>query len=305
MVEAPAPKDLGSDPYAATFFVEVNGEVAATRVMPRAAFADGVSCRNVDVDGSEGGLFSGSWSATVFASWGVPTLGLAYFGEPGLPADLQQIPLEYFAKAMDWLDAQPAVRSGKTVVAGGSRGGELALLLGATYPRVSAVIADVPSGFVWGDTRGSGAAWTLGGVDLPSVPPAPGAEPAVVAGLESIARATPAALDAATIRVEDIAGPVLLIAGEDDALWPSCEFSKRVLARLETAGHVSAHGDVATCYPAAGHAATSFVGSATTESMWADMGDGLFALGGTAKGIAAANRDADTRRHAFLDRVTK
>jgi hypothetical protein len=30
---------------------------------------------------------------------------LAYFGEPGIPATEQDIPLEYFAKALRWLAA--------------------------------------------------------------------------------------------------------------------------------------------------------------------------------------------------------
>lgn len=340
MVEAAPPKGLGSDPYAVTFLVDIGGEVKAEKSLPRRAFAKGVKCRDVNDDGlvgyyctppggekrtpvlafggSEGGLFSGSWDAMSFASWGVPTLGVAYFNAPGLPKDLSKIPLEYFAKAMDWLDRQPEVRTGKTVVAGGSRGGELALLLGATYPRISAVIADVPSAFVWSSTTGSGAAWTLAGVDLPAVPSARGAEPEFVTGpdgkdaykttpvfLADIAKASAAALDAATIRVEKIGGPVLMLAGEDDALWPSCEFTKRVMARLTSAGHVAMHGDEAKCYPDAGHA-VSFVGSPTTDAMWAEIGDsGWFALGGTAKGIHAAKRDADTKRHVFLEKVTK
>ena len=49
-----------------------------------------------------------------------------------------------------------------------SRGGELALLLGATYSRIRAVVAYVPSGIVWPSFPPTGhSAWTLGGKEAP------------------------------------------------------------------------------------------------------------------------------------------
>ena len=74
--------------------------------------------------GSEGGL-SGKLIGAALASAGYPALDLAYFGEPGLPATLKDIPLEYFARALRWLDRQPAVLKGHTYVLGGSRGSEI------------------------------------------------------------------------------------------------------------------------------------------------------------------------------------
>ena len=44
---------------------------------------------------------------------GYPALALAYFDEPGLPQCLCSIPLEYFARAVGWLRAQPAGRAGR------------------------------------------------------------------------------------------------------------------------------------------------------------------------------------------------
>jgi hypothetical protein len=51
--------------------------------------------------GSEGGL-PGVLLPAMLASSGYPALGVAYFGEPGLPKTLSRIPLEYFAKALNW-----------------------------------------------------------------------------------------------------------------------------------------------------------------------------------------------------------
>src|ERR1700750_3006705 len=96
---------------------------------PRAPRHAGV----LEFGGSEGGL-SGKSIGAALASAGYPTLDLAYFAEPGLPATLKDIPLEYFARALRWLNRRPEVLKGQMYVLGGSRGSEAALLLGAHYP---------------------------------------------------------------------------------------------------------------------------------------------------------------------------
>ncbi len=73
-------------------------------------------------------------------------LALAYFGLENLPPELYEIPLEYLETAIRWMSNQPTVNADRLAVVGGSRGGELALLLGATFPKLRAVVACVPSG---------------------------------------------------------------------------------------------------------------------------------------------------------------
>jgi uncharacterized protein (DUF2141 family)/dienelactone hydrolase len=58
------------------------------------------------VGGSEGGVETISRMATSFARAGFPTLALAYWGAPGLPASLENIPLESFDQAIAWLQAR-------------------------------------------------------------------------------------------------------------------------------------------------------------------------------------------------------
>lgn len=119
--------------------------------------------------GSEGGLSTGP-AAALLAAHGYPALALAYFGEPGLPATLRDVPLEYFAKAVALLRAQPGVDPDHVLVHGTSRGGEAALLVGATYPAlVDGVVAGVPGDRVEGTPFSAvvSAAWTVRGRPVP------------------------------------------------------------------------------------------------------------------------------------------
>ena len=76
---------------------------------------------------------------------------------------------------MRWLRAQPYARDEGTAIVGRSRGGELALLLGATFPEVRAVVAYCPSDVVWGGIRGLNmvdeSAWRHRDLPVPHVGP--------------------------------------------------------------------------------------------------------------------------------------
>lgn len=58
--------------------------------------------------GSEGG-FGLPDTAVLLASHGFTTMSLAYFGAKGLPPTLQNIPVEYFGKAVQWMRARPEI----------------------------------------------------------------------------------------------------------------------------------------------------------------------------------------------------
>ena len=61
------------------------------------------------VGGSEGGFLGSSAAAKALAEQGFGALALAYFKAPGLPQTLEDIPLETFTGALDWLSARPEV----------------------------------------------------------------------------------------------------------------------------------------------------------------------------------------------------
>jgi dienelactone hydrolase len=262
----------------------------------------------VAVGGSSPGMFG--IPGPMFASEGMATLALAYFGMPGLPRTFERIPLEYFQRALDWLSRRDDVRHDAIAVAGASRGGELALLLAATYPQFRAAVSWVGSGLVYGGVVGMGAApvagWTHGGVDLPFAGFVPSAvkmderpvrlTPGFLAGLEDAA-----AVPAAEIPVERINGPVMLISGTDDAVWPSAVLSEFAVRRLR--GHNHPHTVEHLAYDGAGHVIGPPVPGLSfniTHAVHPLLGLD-FEFGGTVEKNTAASHDSWPRIVAFLD----
>jgi dienelactone hydrolase len=237
--------------------------------------------------GSEGGLTT-SFAAALLAAHGYPSLALAYFKAPGLPAGLHNIALEYFTSALGVLRAQPGVDPNHVLVAGHSRGGEAALLLGAYFPQlVNGVIAGVPSSVVhpgWPDQ--DRPAWTVRGRPLPAVSPS------------DLGLPTPPGKARAVIPVERIRGPILLTCGELDAVWPSCRYADAITGRLRA--HQFAYPVTALGYHDAGHLVgglTAWYGSLTDDAL-ASVGGTV--VGGTVAGTQAAQADAHTKLLALL-----
>lgn len=189
--------------------------------------------------GSGGGL--NPQEAALLANHGYATLALAYFGTEDLPLNLQEIPLEYFATAMAWLQGRNEAEKGGVFVRGGSRGGELALLLGSYFPEaVRGVIASMASGVVWQAVgQFDQPAWTYREKPVPFVPiftygPAESWRETYIKNYDFYQGEV---VEEATIPVEDIEGPVLLVSGGDDKLWPADKFAGIAEERLGEHDH--------------------------------------------------------------------
>jgi len=87
--------------------------------------------------GSEGGV--PEEQAAVLASHNLTTLALAYFGAPGLPSSLTEIPIETVERALSFMRDQPSVCPHDAALFGGSKGAELALLSASIFGGVRAV----------------------------------------------------------------------------------------------------------------------------------------------------------------------
>jgi len=229
--------------------------------------------------GSEGGLSVGALAGQL-ASRGYPTLALAYFAEPGLPSTLRDIPLEYFVKALKILRAQTDVDMHHVLVMGDSRGSEAALLLGAHFPKlVNAVVAGSPSSNVNGSFPASGdSGWTLHDRPLRWVHPKDQA-----AGPNA-----PGTADA-HIPVWKIDGPILLVCGTADAVWPSCAYQAAIVRRLKA--HNFRHEVKDLRYPGAGH----YVGA-----MWAYFSATAYYYAPGGGGLHANTRGGAGARSALL-----
>lgn len=174
---------------------------------------------------------------------GVSVLTPGYFAVPRQPKHLVGVPLETFDRALAWLRSRPDVDPARVSIMGTSKGAEAALLVATRHPELGAVVAGVPSSVVWPGinyrTFRAGSSWTLHGRPLPMLPYGRlrpsfflGHVDTVYTGGLRHLRDHPASV----IPVERIGAPVLLVCGEDDKLWPSCEMARQVQARAYQRG---------------------------------------------------------------------
>jgi dienelactone hydrolase len=271
----------------------------------------------MQLGGAEGGLHEDD--AALLASHGFAVLALAYYGLPGLPQTLQNVPLEYFGQALDYLGRHPRVAAGRITVLGVSKGGEAALLTGATYPAaVRAVISLVGSGLITqgisqGVLTGSlleilrtpVSSWTYNDRELPYLPNVvtPRMEAAVAAGGPvALGWAAPDLNKAdevmrAAIPVEQITGPILLISGGDDQTYGPA-FQEAAAQRLARLGHTHTWKHVV--HQDAGHLIAAVPYRPTTQSVF--PGPGVpFQFGGTPAADAAARVATWQEVLRFLD----
>lgn len=200
--------------------------------------------------------------AGLFAGRGVLAIALRWFGGEGQSPGICEIPLEMFAQAIDRLREEGCDRIG---FVGTSKGAEAALLVASFDLRVNVVIATSPSSVVWANVGPGkdGFEWPLrscftrDGLPFAFVPHA--AESLLSVNrlppvrylelFEESLRSFAGHLLPAAIPIERSRAEIVLVAGGDDALWPSAAFAEALDVRLK------AHGKAASLviHPAAGH----------------------------------------------------
>lgn len=186
--------------------------------------------------------------ARLCASQGATVIALRWFGGEGQVPGICEVPLEIFFAATDYLMELGCRR---IVLVGTSKGAEAALLTAVYDPRISAVIAMSPSSVVWGNI-GPGldgiswperSSWTLRGTPLPFVSSDPEWVQEYRDGLvayrglfERCLQVHESEIEPATIPLEKTTAEILLVAGGDDALWPSDEFAAAIVRRRAASG---------------------------------------------------------------------
>ena len=207
--------------------------------------------------------------ARLLARQGMTALSIRWFGGPGQSPGICEIPLETFTTAVDLLRANGAARVG---ILGASKGAEAALLTAVRDPRVDVVVALSPTSRVWcnvgpgrdGAGRPWRSSWTWRERALPFVPlddswtPAESdgggdghgdgngdgdgdgdghGQPVAIRGWYELSERTFShLLPPAEIPVGEARADLLLVAGGDDAMWPSLPFAGQLAERRRSAG---------------------------------------------------------------------
>ncbi len=198
----------------------------------------------VGLGGSEGGnaWTSDYWKKTrdQFIEKGYAFLAIGYFGAKGTPDTLQKIAIEDVHYAIEVATRNKKINKRKIAIVGGSRGADLALLLGSYYKDVKCVVGIVASNVTFpGNTNHfSTSTWTYQKKELPFVPVN---EEAVSFLMKGDLRGTFEAMlkdniaeEKALIKVENINGPILLISATQDKICPSTPMAEKMIIRLIT-----------------------------------------------------------------------
>jgi uncharacterized protein len=198
----------------------------------------------ITIGGSMGGIDHANYYASQLVGAGYAALALAYFGMDHLPSHLEEIPLEYFKNAIDWLHSNSLVDPEKIGILGVSKGGEAALLIGATYDAIRNVIAVAPSHASfqsidgrWFEKARPKPSWTLNDKPVPYIPYQVDntyvEKYGFLLGLYIASLQDQRAVERATIHVEKINSPILLLSGKDDTIWPSSMMCDLIIERLK------------------------------------------------------------------------
>lgn len=175
--------------------------------------------------------------AALLAQHGFTAFAPLYYGGPGLPDTVTEIPVEYVQTATEWLLDHDRTVGDRVGLAGSSKGAELALLAGSQFDSVGPVVSISGSGVVWEGFDeafqfADEPSWTLDGDPVPYLQ--------VVQATQNYAkafsRATEDQLEAASIPVENIEGPILFVSGGDDERWPATTLQGIATDRLESNG---------------------------------------------------------------------
>ncbi len=255
----------------------------------------------VVVGGYEGGLGSeAKREALALQASGFSALQVGYHCADMLPNKISRVPLERFTAAIDWLKARPEVDAGRIGMIGYSKGAEAALTLAVRRPDVRAVALGMPSSVVWDGmspltmiSGGLRSAWTERGNDVPSLPygswshPRGGSYGVHSNGLQKVAEHSEA-----IIPVERTGASILLVCGDADLVWPSCEMSEMIEARLIQNGKAA---PVLLRYPQAGHGVfgPALPSGSSSARYWSMMG-------GTETANVAARQDSWPKTLEFL-----
>lgn len=266
----------------------------------------------VTLSGLEGGHLPKS-SLLALADKGYDVLSLAYVAPPSvLPNKIAKIPIEYLAKAVNWLKANPYYKKHAIALLGVSKGAELALLYGSYYQNIDGIIAYSPSCLLLpsiataNDSKPTQSPWSYQYKPLSFAPVKKLSKKSQTINYGQYI--TPLlknvdVLKKAMIRVENINCPMLLLTGDDDKMWGAEKMARLILYKLEA--NFKPKQAKSVVYANAGHRFFWFGDSppANSDNIWVKTIANTqykFLLGGTNTGNQQAMQKSQQEVLRFL-----
>lgn len=289
--------ELSGEGFAGALFTPAGGEGQGVLLVPGST-----------------GLSAMEPMAALLASHGYLALVMAYMQEPGLPPAMKEIPVEVVGAALEQLESL----TGPSAVISASVGTQGMLsALALESAAATRAVAIAPSSVVWQALPDNGrppqtAAWSHGGEPLPwlamhgerilpelvkhslldrlSRHPRPHALHMLPAYAPSLRKTDEVAR--ASIAVERIDCPLLVLSGEDDQMWPGTQMAELIAQRRKGAG-AEGH-DRYVAFPGAGHFLRPPITPTTVP--WNDA----LVSGGSAEANARAQAEGWSAILAFL-----
>ncbi|WAG61048.1 acyl-CoA thioester hydrolase/BAAT C-terminal domain-containing protein [Clostridium estertheticum] len=200
------------------------------------------------VSGSDGRIEKAQAIAEIFAMKGYSALAVCYFGLDGTPKNLNCVPLEYIENAITWLKKQDTVNEDKIAIYGRSKGGEMVLLAASIFKDITCVVASMPSCYSYEGIKKGGlpahhSSWMYKGEEIPCLKFTYSIMFQLVIKMLQNKEGSLSWMykkligedntDKATIDVNKINGPILMISSESDSIWPSKMHSEMAMKLLE------------------------------------------------------------------------
>lgn len=210
------------------------------------------------IGGSDGGISATADNiAKALSEVGFDALAASYWGAPGQPLEMKELPLEAFDASIDFLKKKS--NGGQRVaILGYSKGAEAALLLAARRRDLAGIVAGAPTNVSWqaldfiGAFVGGTSTFSYKGKALPYLPYSgiDFFDGPTVFEIHDISLRRVANHPSAAIEIEKSQAPVLLLCGSKDLIWPACDMAKSLVQR---AGDNGAKQPRLLSYPQAGH----------------------------------------------------
>jgi len=170
---------------------------------------------------------------------GYAVLAVGYFNSNGTPESLDRISLDAISDTIMNIAQHPKIDDTKIALMGGSKGGELVLNLASRFSHFNAVIAMSTShvsfpAITWSANTSS---WFYKNHEVIYVPaPLKTISPALEGDIftaHSMMLEDEEAVQNAEIKVENINGPVFIVSGKNDEMWPATSMSNSIIERLK------------------------------------------------------------------------